>query len=199
MTMPWCGLAVARWRKSSRLQVNNTQPRSWANWRTASSEESPGRASRKSVTSCRVARVSSSGCRAGRGQARTSIRSRRHLPGNEQVDLSSVVFIVGEALVNLRSGELREAVCRQRVYRFAILKQANDVVDGNPGTFHDRVPTPHARGTNDVTIGLRDRAHTWMVRSPSRRVNCAGSYLNRGNEHCQVVFEIPPLWVPSPD
>jgi hypothetical protein len=38
-------------RKSSLLQVNSRQPRSWANWRTASSEESPGRALRKSVTS----------------------------------------------------------------------------------------------------------------------------------------------------
>jgi hypothetical protein len=45
------------------------------------------------------------------------------------------------------------------------------VVDGNPGTFHDRVPTPHARGTNDVTIGLRDRVHTWMVRLTSQGVN----------------------------
>jgi hypothetical protein len=41
-----------------------------------------------------------------------------------------MVFIVGKALVNLRSGQLWEAVCRQCVNRFAILKQANDVVDG---------------------------------------------------------------------
>src|SRR5579862_8870445 len=51
MTMPWCGLVVARWRKSSRLQVGSTQPCSWANSRTASSRELPGRALRKSVTS----------------------------------------------------------------------------------------------------------------------------------------------------
>ncbi|SPF54348.1 hypothetical protein SBA4_6330014 [Candidatus Sulfopaludibacter sp. SbA4] len=79
-----------------------------------------------------------------------------------------MVFIVGKTLVNVRSGELREAVCPQRVNRFAILKQANDVVDSNPGTFHNGVPTPHARRTHDVTIGLRDRAHTWMVRLPSQ-------------------------------
>jgi hypothetical protein len=44
--------------------------------------------------------------------------------------------MVGEALVNLRFGELREAVRPQRIHRFAILKQADDVVDGNPRTFH---------------------------------------------------------------
>ena len=74
----------------------------------------------------------SSGRRARRGPAKTSLRRQRHLSGHEQVDLSSVVFIVGQALVNLRSGKLREAVCPQRVNRFAILKQADDIVDGNP-------------------------------------------------------------------
>ena len=59
---------------------------------------------------------------ARRGRARTSLRSERHLPGNEQIDLPSVVFIIGEALVNLRSGELREAVGCQRVDRFATLE-----------------------------------------------------------------------------
>ncbi len=68
--------------------------------------------------------------------------------------------LIGKALVNLGSGELREAVCPQRVNRFAVLEQANYVVDGNPGSFNYGVPTPHARGTYDITIGLRDRAHT---------------------------------------
>jgi hypothetical protein len=34
--------------------------------------------------------------------------------------------------VNLRSAELREAVYPHRVDSFTILKQANDIVDGNP-------------------------------------------------------------------
>jgi len=89
-----------------------------------------------------------------------------------------MVFIVGKAFVNLRSGKLREAVCPQRVNSFTILEQANYVVDGNPGSFHYGVSTPHARGTDDVTIGLGDRAHTWMVRPPSRGVNCPGEQWN---------------------
>jgi hypothetical protein len=54
-----------------------------------------------------------------------SLRSRGHLPGNQQIDLTPVVFIVGEAFVNLRSGQLREAVCRHRIDSLAILKQAD--------------------------------------------------------------------------
>src|SRR5450432_3667378 len=61
---------------------------------------------------------------------------------------------------------LREAVRPQRVNRLAILEQANYVVNGNPGSFDYGVPTPHACGTDDVTIGLGDRAHTRMVRPP---------------------------------
>jgi hypothetical protein len=109
----------------------------------------------------RVARASSSGRRARRGRAGTSLRSRRHLPGNEQIYLSSVVLIVGKAFVNLRSGEWREAVFPLRVDCFAILKQADDVVDGNPGTFHYRVPTPHARSNHADIPPIRKMGHVF--------------------------------------
>ena len=35
------------------------------------------------------------------------------------------------------------------------------------------------RGTDDITIGLRDRAHTWMVRPPSRGVKVPRERWNR--------------------
>jgi hypothetical protein len=69
---------------------------------------------------------------------------------------------------------IAEAVCLQTVDRLAILKQANDVVDGNPGTFQYRISAPHARPSNDISIGLRDRADTWMVRPALRGVNTGG-------------------------
>jgi hypothetical protein len=81
-----------------------------------------------------VAQASSSDRRERRGPARTSLRRLRHLPRDKQVDLPSMVFIAGKALVNLRSGKLREALCPQRLKSFTILEQANDVVDGNPGS-----------------------------------------------------------------
>src|SRR5260370_38504323 len=110
-----------------------------------------------------------------------------------------MVFIIGKALVNLRSGQLREAVCRQCIDRFAILKQANDVVDGDPGTFHYRVPAPHARRTDDVAIGLRDRVHTWMVRRRPQGVNGRRAREQEGLNVVSSVFEIRSLWAPSLD
>jgi hypothetical protein len=66
------------------------------------------------------------------------------LPGNEQVDFTAVVFIIGEAFVNLSSGQLRETVCPHRVDCLAIPQQADNVVNGNPGILHNGIPTPHA-------------------------------------------------------
>src|ERR1700722_4336552 len=112
-----------------------------------------------------------SGRRGRHDRAGTSLQSRGHLPGNEQVDLSPVVFIVGETFVNLGPGQLRKAVRPQSVNSLAILKQANDVVHGNPSALHHGVPAPHTRRTDNVTVGFRNRVHTRMVRVPSWGVN----------------------------
>lgn len=76
------------------------------------------------------------------------------MPSNEQVDLPSVVFIIGKTLVNLGSRELRKAVGRHRFNRFAVLKQTNDVVNGNSGALNDGMATPNARRPDDVTIWI---------------------------------------------
>lgn len=68
-----------------------------------------------------------------RDRAEISLRSRGHLPRNLQIDLSPVIFIAGEAFVNLRSGRLREAVYLHSVNCLAILKQANDIVHRQSG------------------------------------------------------------------
>ena len=75
-----------------------------------------------------------------------------------------MVFIVGEAFVNLRSGQLREAVRLYRIDCLAILKQADDVVHGDAGAFHYGVPAPHARRADDVAICFGNRFHVEMVR-----------------------------------
>ena len=113
--------------------------------------------------------------RARRGRARTSPGVWRHLPGNEQVDLATVVFIEGEALVNLRFRDIREAVFPQRINRFAVLHQANDIVDCDSGPFNNGVPAPDVYRAHDMAIGFRGRTHTWMVRHASTGVNDEGS------------------------
>ena len=93
--------------------------------------------------------------------------------GNEQVYLAAVVFVVSETLVNLRSSELREAVCRHRLNCFTILKQANDIVNGSSDAFHDGMATPNAHRTDDVTIRFRDRLHELLFRRASQAVNAS--------------------------
>jgi hypothetical protein len=68
-------------------------------------------------------------------RAETSLRGLCHLAGHEKVDFASVIFIIGETLVNLRPSELREAVRYQRINRLAVLEQADDVVDANSSAF----------------------------------------------------------------
>src|SRR5262245_37101450 len=67
----------------------------------------------------------------------------------------------------LTSGQLRGTARRQRVNGLPILKQTDDVVDSNACAFRCAIATPHTRRTNDVTVSLRGRPHTWIVRSPS--------------------------------
>ena len=60
---------------------------------------------------------------------------------------------------------------RDRFNRFAILEQANDVVNRNSGAFYDGIATPHPRRADDVTISFRDRSHNLMLRFAPRSVN----------------------------
>ncbi len=58
-----------------------------------------------------------------------------------------MIFIVRNARIDLRPGNLRKASRAQRVSRFAVLKQANDVVDPNGVPFTMALPlrTPAER------------------------------------------------------
>ncbi len=82
-----------------------------------------------------------------------------------------VVFIVGQALVDLGSGELREAVHRQGVDCFAVLEEADDIVDADSGAFHDRVATAHPCRADAIAVGFRGRFHALMLRFAYPSVN----------------------------
>ncbi len=82
-----------------------------------------------------------------------------------------MVFIVGQALVDLGSGELREAVHRQSVDCFAVVEEADDIVDADSGAFHDRVATPHPCQADDIAVGFRSRFHALMLRFACPSVN----------------------------
>lgn len=86
------------------------------------------------------------------------------MPGNQKVNLAAMIFIISKAFVDLRPAELRERVRRESIDRFTILKQSDDVMDGDAGVLHDRIPAADAGRANNVAVAFRDRAHISMVR-----------------------------------
>src|SRR6185436_868176 len=67
-----------------------------------------------------------------------------HLLGHEVVDLSAMVLVVREALVYLRTLQVRKT-STDFVHAGAVDDQADDIVNANPGAFHTRVPAPDIR------------------------------------------------------
>ena len=95
--------------------------------------------------------------------------------GNEQVDLATVVFVAGEAFVNLRLRQGGEAVVPQRIDSFTILEQANHVMDANSGAFCNGVTAWNPGGMDDVAVGCGGGTHNWRVGAWCLRVNRAAS------------------------
>jgi hypothetical protein len=81
------------------------------------------------------------------------------LAGDQQIDLAAMVFIIGEALIDLRLREVRETLRRQGVEGLTGLKKSNNVVNTDPCAFHSCISAPDARRPNDVAIGFRNCAH----------------------------------------
>src|SRR5215813_8738894 len=73
--------------------------------------------SARASSHARVLRADNSGRQVHRGQVETSLRSLSHLASNQQIDLTPMVFIVGEALVNLSLGEIWKTLRGQRIDR----------------------------------------------------------------------------------
>jgi hypothetical protein len=75
-----------------------------------------------------------------------------------------MVFVIGEAFVDLSPCETRETAHHYGFDSLTILKQSDHIVDSNPGIPDNRVAAPHARRSNNVTITLWDHGHNCMVR-----------------------------------
>ena len=84
----------------------------------------------------------------------------RHLSGHQHVDLAPVIFVVSEALIYLRTGEIGENVgTHDTIHRLAILKQADDIMHADAGALHPSMAAAHTRGANDVAIAGGDGVH----------------------------------------
>ena len=62
-----------------------------------------------------------------------------------------MVFVIGKAFVNLGASDLRETR-RERIDRFTILKQANNIVDANASALYASHATADFRVFRDVTV-----------------------------------------------
>src|SRR5439155_12396217 len=98
----------------------------------------------------------SSGRQVHRGRVEISLRSFGHLAGDQQIDLTPMVFIISEAFVNLSFREVRKTLRRQTVNSLTRLQESNDVVNANPCAFHSCISASNTRRTNDVAVGFRD-------------------------------------------
>ena len=56
-----------------------------------------------------------------------------------------MVFVISEALINLRFAQSWEATRDQAVYGFAILEEPDNIVNADSSAFHPWVPAPHVR------------------------------------------------------
>lgn len=81
-----------------------------------------------------------------------------HLPGNQQVNHRAMIFVIGEAFIDLRASQVRKTA-RDRVHRLAILQKPYDVMDTNARSFNARLPTAGSFLGDDVTISGRRSLH----------------------------------------
>lgn len=85
------------------------------------------------------------------------------MAGYEEIDFAAVVLVVGEALVDLGFGDFGETIGSESVDRFAVLEEGNHVVNRDARAFHNGVAAANTRGADDVAVGFRSGAHSWMV------------------------------------
>jgi hypothetical protein len=93
------------------------------------------------------------------------MRRACHLSRDQEINFTTVIFIVSKAFVNLRASNLRET-SRKRIDCFAILEQAHDIVDSNPRALNASGATVDPGIFRDVAVGRGLNGHIRMVASP---------------------------------
>ena len=74
------------------------------------------------------------------------------------INFRPMVFVIGEALVNLRLGDAGKTL-DNRVHGFLVLQEANDVVDTNARVLDACMSAPNAGSSGYISIGFIDRCH----------------------------------------
>ena len=77
---------------------------------------------------------------------------RRHLTSHQHVDLTAMIFVVRQALVYLRAGEIREAPRDETVHGLTGLQKPDHVVDADACAVDPCMTASHAGRTDNVTV-----------------------------------------------
>jgi hypothetical protein len=95
-----------------------------------------------------------------RDHVSTSLSSRKgtqllrrlgQLPRDQQIDFATVIFVIGEALVNLRASNIGKTV-RDRIDCFAVLQKGDHVVHTDACSFDPRVTAANSLCLHDIAI-----------------------------------------------
>src|SRR5439155_27211351 len=87
-----------------------------------------------------------------------------------QVNLAAMVLVVRETFVHLGFRQRRQAAAGDTVHCFAILQEADHIVDTDTSALHARVTISHVRRSNDVAIGPRNLAAHGLILRPMEGV-----------------------------
>lgn len=85
-----------------------------------------------------------------------------YLSRDQEIYFTAVIFIIGKAFVDLRASNLRET-SRKRIDRFAILEQADNIVDAHPSFFNVSCAAADAGVYGNVAVRGRLNRHIRMV------------------------------------
>src|SRR5438093_251327 len=86
-----------------------------------------------------------------------------HLARDQEIDFTTVVFVVHEALIDLGSGQFRKAVGNDGINALTVLQQTNDIVDTDAGCLDHGMAAPNLRQPCDVPILLRSSNHDALM------------------------------------
>ena len=117
---------------------------------------------RRSITSCPAStstRATTSGTLLSSRKRTQLLRRLSQLPRDQQIDFATMIFVIGEAFVNLRASNIGKTV-RDGIDCFAVLQKADHVVNTDACSFDPRVTAANSAAGASV--------HRWKPRSPVR-------------------------------
>src|SRR6266567_1082026 len=82
------------------------------------------------------------------------LRRLRHLPRDQKINFTTMIFVVRKTFVNLRAGNIRKTG-RYGINRFAVLQKTDDVMNTDARAFNPCLSAADSFGLHDVAVVRR--------------------------------------------